>query len=50
MQMFRKPVKTARQGDRLGICVTSLDSELVERSIAVSPASVQRMGRQALEA
>jgi hypothetical protein len=36
MQMFRKPVKAARQGDRVGICVTNLDPTLIERGIATS--------------
>ena len=40
MQMFRRPVKVAHQGDRVGICVTSLDSALVERGIATAPGSV----------
>jgi selenocysteine-specific elongation factor len=40
MQMFHKPVKVARQGDRVGICVSNLDSSSVERSIAITPGSV----------
>jgi hypothetical protein len=40
MQMFRKPVKAARQGDRLGMCVANLDAKLVERGIATTPSSV----------
>jgi len=40
MQMFRRPVKGARQGDRVGICVTNLNSALVERGIATAPGSV----------
>ena len=38
--MFRKPVKAARQGDRLGLCVANLDATLVERGIATTPNSV----------
>lgn len=34
MQMFRKPVQMARQGDRVGICVAGLDAASVERGIA----------------
>jgi selenocysteine-specific elongation factor len=41
MQMFRKPVQIARQGDRVGICVAQLDAALIERGIAVSPKSFQ---------
>lgn len=40
MQMFRRPVKGARQGDRVGICVTNLNSTQVERGIATAPGSV----------
>ena len=34
MQMFRKPIDQAKQGDRLGICVTNFDAKLIERGIA----------------
>ena len=37
MQMFHKPVQTATQGDRLGICVTQFDPHLIERSLVASP-------------
>lgn len=37
LQMFRKNVKEAKQGDRVGICVTNLDAKLIERSIAAEP-------------
>jgi selenocysteine-specific elongation factor len=40
MQMFRKPVQAAKQGDRVGICVAQLDSTLIERGIASSPKSL----------
>jgi len=40
MQMFRKNVKTAKQGDRVGMCVTNLDTESIERGIAATPGSV----------
>ena len=40
LQMFRKNVKSARQGDRVGICVTNLDASLIERSIACAPGTV----------
>ncbi|KAK9818119.1 hypothetical protein WJX72_007434 [[Myrmecia] bisecta] len=40
MQMFKKPVQSCVQGDRVGICVTQLDAKLVERGIACSPGSV----------
>ncbi|RZF44218.1 hypothetical protein LSTR_LSTR003858 [Laodelphax striatellus] len=37
MQMFRQNVNTAKQGDRLGICVKQLDSNKFERGIVCSP-------------
>lgn len=37
MQIFRKPVNQAIQGDRVGICVTNFDSKLIERGIACTP-------------
>jgi selenocysteine-specific elongation factor len=40
MQMFHKSVKSAKQGDRVGICVTNLDSTKIERGIAAAPGSV----------
>jgi len=40
MQMFRKAVKSATQGDRLGMCLQGLDSKLVERGIASTPGTV----------
>ncbi len=40
MQMFHKNVKLAKQGDRLGMCVTNLDATTIERGIAVEPGSV----------
>ena len=40
MQMFKTAVTSAKQGDRVGICVTNLDPKLIERGIAVAPGSV----------
>ena len=34
MQMFKKPVQAAAQGDRVGVCVTQLDAKMLERGIA----------------
>jgi len=39
MQMFRRPVDSLQQGDRAGICVTSLDAELIERGLVCTPGS-----------
>ncbi|CAM9216778.1 unnamed protein product [Ectocarpus fasciculatus] len=40
MQMFKKPVKFAQQGDRVGICVTGLDPSAIERGVLAAPGSV----------
>ncbi|RUP51114.1 hypothetical protein BC936DRAFT_149771 [Jimgerdemannia flammicorona] len=40
MQMFRKPVQKASQGDRVGICVTQFDSNTFERGLAFAPGTV----------
>ena len=40
MQMFHKTVKYVQQGDRVGMCVTNLDPNLIERGIAAAPNSV----------
>lgn len=40
MQMFRQPLKEAARGDRVGICLTGLDAQLVERGLACSPGAV----------
>ena len=34
MQMFKKPVQSVVQGDRVGVCVTQLDAKALERGIA----------------
>jgi len=39
MQMFKKSIQTARQGDRLGIAITQIDPNLIERGIACAPGS-----------
>ncbi|EGC33551.1 hypothetical protein DICPUDRAFT_56378 [Dictyostelium purpureum] len=40
MQMFHKPIKKAIQGDRVGVCVTQLDSKLLERGLVCSNNSI----------
>ncbi|XP_061407807.1 selenocysteine-specific elongation factor [Lethenteron reissneri] len=40
MQMFRKPVTSAAQGDRVGLCVTQFDPKLLERGLVCSPGSL----------
>jgi selenocysteine-specific elongation factor len=39
MQMFHRPVKAAAQGDRVALCVTSLDAKAIERGIVATPGS-----------
>ncbi|RUS20128.1 hypothetical protein BC937DRAFT_86316 [Endogone sp. FLAS-F59071] len=41
MQMFKKPVQKAFQGDRVGICVTQFDSDTFERGLAFTPGTVR---------
>ncbi|XP_034231795.1 selenocysteine-specific elongation factor [Thrips palmi] len=37
MQMFHRPVESAEEGDRLGICVPQLDSKQLERGLVCHP-------------
>ena len=41
MQMFKRKTMQISQGDRAGICVSSLDSNLLERGVAATPGAVQ---------
>lgn len=45
MQMFRKPVIRAKQGDRVGICLSNFDAKSTERGIAATPGSVPLISR-----
>lgn len=40
IQMFRKPVSMAMQGDRVGVCVTQFDPKLLERGVVCAPGSL----------
>lgn len=40
IQMFRKPVPSAMQGDRVGVCVTQFDPKLLERGVVCTPGSL----------
>ena len=40
IQMFKRQVPEAMQGDRCGICLASLDSNLIERGVAATPGTV----------
>ena len=40
MQMFRKPVRRIRCGDRAGLCLSQLDASAIERGIVATPGSV----------
>ncbi|XP_064458236.1 selenocysteine-specific elongation factor-like isoform X2 [Ornithodoros turicata] len=40
IQMFRKPIQKAIQGDRVGVCVTQLDPKQLERGIVSTPGHV----------
>lgn len=43
MQMFRKPVSGAKQGDRVGVCVTQFDPKLLERGVVCTPGSLRTL-------
>ena len=43
MQMFRRPVSMAVQGDRVGVCVTQFDPKLLERGVVCSPGSLHTL-------
>lgn len=45
MQMFRKPVRGAAAGDRLGLCVAGLDPAGLERAVVATPGSVRQADR-----
>ncbi|PSN35635.1 Selenocysteine-specific elongation factor [Blattella germanica] len=40
MQMFKKPIERAGQGDRIGLCVTQFDPKQLERGVACAPGYV----------
>ncbi|KAF6027845.1 EEFSEC [Bugula neritina] len=43
MQMFRKPVTSAKQGDRLGICVTQFDPSQFERGYVCAASTMSQV-------
>ncbi|XP_029359120.1 selenocysteine-specific elongation factor isoform X2 [Echeneis naucrates] len=43
VQMFRKPVTGAMQGDRVGVCVTQFDPKLLERGVICTPGSLRTL-------
>ncbi|XP_028825701.1 selenocysteine-specific elongation factor isoform X2 [Denticeps clupeoides] len=43
LQMFRRPVNTAVQGDRVGVCVTQFDPKLLERGVVCLPGSLHTL-------
>ncbi|XP_026863590.2 selenocysteine-specific elongation factor isoform X2 [Electrophorus electricus] len=43
MQMFHKPVPSAMQGDRVGVCVTQFDPKLLERGLVCTPGSLSTL-------
>ncbi|XP_022081004.1 selenocysteine-specific elongation factor-like [Acanthaster planci] len=40
MQMFRHPVQSAAQGDRVGVCVTQFDPKQLERGLVCTPSTL----------
>ena len=49
MEMFRKPVQVARQGDRIAMLMQHLDAEQVERGIACTPGYLRRCRKFAID-
>ncbi|XP_055536392.1 selenocysteine-specific elongation factor [Wyeomyia smithii] len=43
MQMFKRNVSLAQQGDRVGICITQFDPKLIERSLLCKPGYVMNV-------
>ncbi|KAL4656006.1 selenocysteine-specific elongation factor isoform X1 [Arapaima gigas] len=43
IQMFRRPVNGAMQGDRVGVCVTQFDPKLLERGLVCAPGSLHTL-------
>ncbi|KAL0978352.1 hypothetical protein UPYG_G00169400 [Umbra pygmaea] len=43
IQMFRRPVAGAMQGDRVGVCVTQFDPKLLERGLVCTPGSLRTL-------
>lgn len=43
MQMFHRPVTSASQGDRVGVCVVQLDAKMMERGLVAAPGSVHEV-------
>ncbi|XP_033647872.1 selenocysteine-specific elongation factor-like [Asterias rubens] len=40
MQMFRQPVQSVSQGDRVGVCVTQFDPKQLERGLVCTPSTL----------
>uniref|UniRef100_A0A3Q3NG87 Selenocysteine-specific elongation factor n=1 Tax=Mastacembelus armatus TaxID=205130 RepID=A0A3Q3NG87_9TELE len=43
VQMFRKPVSGAMQGDRVGVCVTQFDPKQLERGLVCTPGTLRTL-------
>jgi len=41
IQMFKQPVESASKGDRVGVCVTQLDTNRFERAFVAEPGTVK---------
>ena len=42
MEMFRKPVQIAKQGDRVAMLMHHLEADLIERGIGCTPGYMRR--------
>jgi selenocysteine-specific elongation factor len=46
LQMFKKPVQSASQGDRIGMCVTQFDAKALERGIVCATGKIQSLSKK----
>ena len=47
--MFRKPLQSAQQGDRVAMLMTHLEAEVIERGIASTPNWMQKIDKFVLD-
>lgn len=49
MQMFRKTVQEAKQGDRVGICVSNFNADTLERGILAAPGTIKLVSQAVIK-
>ncbi len=43
--MFKKPLVTAKQGDRIAMLITQIESQKIERGLACLPGSIKHINK-----